>query len=61
MAGGYEKTPTAFAEFAWADFLRHRILIGPKPEDFPRAVDAALALARSPAAQNLPGYRGARA
>ena len=58
MAGGYEKTPTAFAEFAWADFFRHRIVVGSKPEDFPRAVDAALVLARSPAARGLPGYRG---
>jgi hypothetical protein len=60
-AGGYEKTPTAFCEFAWADFFRHRIVIGPSHEDFMRAVDEALALARSPAARELPGYRGAPA
>lgn len=58
-AGGYEKTPTAFAEFAWADFFRRRIIIGPQPEDFRHAVDEALALARSVAAHDLPGYRGA--
>jgi hypothetical protein len=58
-AGGYEKTPTAFAEFLWADFFRHRILVGPTPEDFTRAVDEALALARSAVARALPGYRGA--
>jgi hypothetical protein len=60
-AGGYEKTPTAFCEFAWADFFRHRIVIGPTHEDFMRAVDEALALARSAAARNLPGYRSAPA
>ena len=58
-AGGYDKTPTAYAEFLWADFFRHRIVIGPKHEDFKRAVDEALALARSAAARELPGYRGA--
>jgi hypothetical protein len=57
-AGGYDKTPTAFAEFLWADFFRHRIVVGPTHEDFQRAVDAALALARSAEARALPGYRG---
>lgn len=60
-AGGYEKTPTAFCEFAWADFFRHRIVIGPTQEDFERAVATALVLARSPAARELPGYRSAPA
>ena len=60
-AGGYEKTPTAFCEFAWADFFRQRIVVGPTHEDFTRAVSEALALARSAAACDLPGYRGARA
>jgi hypothetical protein len=58
-AGGYYKTPTAFAEFVWADFFRQRILIGPHHEDFKRAVDEALTLARSAVARDLPGYRGA--
>lgn len=58
-AGGYEKTPTAFAEFLWADFFRHRIVIGPTHEDFKAAVEEALFLARSTIAQDLPGYRGA--
>ena len=58
-AGGYEKTPTAFAEFLWADFFRHRIVIGPTHEDFKGAVEEALFLARSSIAQDLPGYRGA--
>jgi hypothetical protein len=57
-AGGYEKTPTAFAEFVWADFFRHRIVVGPTHEDFQHAVEQALALAKSAVARELPGYRG---
>jgi hypothetical protein len=58
-AGGYTKTPTAFAEFAWADFFRHRITIGPTHEDFKQAVAQALTMAKSTVARNLPGYSGA--
>ena len=58
-AGGYDKTPTAFCEFAWADFFRKRIVVGPTHEDFMRAVAAALLLAKSAAACTLPGFRGA--
>jgi hypothetical protein len=37
-AGGYVKTPTAFAEFLWADFFRKRIEIAPGREGFEAAV-----------------------
>jgi hypothetical protein len=57
-AGGYDKTPTAYAEFLWADFFRHRIMIGPTHEDFKHAVEQGLLLAKSALAQDLPGYRG---
>jgi hypothetical protein len=57
-AGGYEKTPTAFAEFVWAEFFRHRIIIGPTHDDFKRAVGQALALAKSAVAREQPGYCG---
>jgi hypothetical protein len=57
-AGGYEKTPTAFAEFVWAEFFRHRIVIGPTAGDFKHAVEQALALAKSAVARELPGHRG---
>lgn len=60
-AGGYEKTPTAFAEFLWADFFRPRVLIGPTRPDFHDSVDKALTLATSAAAAHLPGYKGAQA
>jgi hypothetical protein len=56
-AGGFDKTPTAFAEFQWADFFRPRVVIGPTRADFQNAVNAALKLASSPAAAPLPGYK----
>ncbi len=59
-AGGYEKTPTAFAEFLWADFLRTRIVVGPTRADFDHAVKQALKLASSPEAAKLPGYVASR-
>jgi hypothetical protein len=59
-AGGYVKTETAFAEFLWADFFRHRVPIGPGREGFEVAVRTALALAHDPAARHLPGFLSAR-
>ena len=56
-AGGFEKTPTAFAEFCWADFFRKRIVIGSTRADFDRAVLRTYKLARSRQARELPGYR----
>jgi hypothetical protein len=57
-AGGYDKTPTAFAEFLWADFFRPRVVIGPTRADFDTSVAAAIKLATSSAASHLPGYKG---
>jgi hypothetical protein len=56
VAGGYDKTPTAFAEFVWADFFRSRVTIGPTRADFDGAVQRALPLAGSKEAAGLPGY-----
>jgi hypothetical protein len=55
-AGGFEKTPTAFAEFLWADFFRRHIRIGPTRGEFDVAVRAGLELAHGAAARHLPGY-----
>lgn len=55
---GYEKTPTAFAEFRWADFFRERIAIGPERNDFDAAVQKATKLAKSSKCRGLPGYCG---
>src|SRR5215469_4700913 len=57
-AGGFEKTPTAFAEFVWADFFRPRVAIGPTRPDFNSSVEAAVKLATSKQAAHLPGYKG---
>ena len=56
-AGGFDKTPTAYAEFLWADFFRSRVMIGPTRADFDSAVKQALVLAGSDAAAHLPGYK----
>jgi len=58
--GGYDKSATPFAEFEWANFLRKRLKTYPRGDaDFEKAVKEALALARSPEAKGLPGYKGA--
>lgn len=57
-AGGYDKTPTAFAEFVWADFFRTRVVVGPTRADFDLAVTQALKLAATAEAAKLPGYHG---
>ena len=54
--GGYEKTPTAFAEFVWADFFRRNIAIETVRADFHTAVQAGLSLAQSKMAKNIPGF-----
>jgi hypothetical protein len=55
-AGGFDKTPTAFAEFIWADFFRRNIAIETVRSDFQAAVRAGISLARSKWAKSIPGY-----
>ncbi len=55
-AGGFDKTPTAFAEFIWADFFRRNIAIETVRSDFQTAVRAGISLAQSKWAKNIPGY-----
>jgi len=55
-AGGFDKTPTAFAEFIWADFFRRNIAVETVRADFPTAVQAGISLAQSKWAKNIPGY-----
>jgi hypothetical protein len=57
-AGGFEKTPTAFAEFIWADFFRRNVAIETVRADFKTAVEAGLSLARSKWAKQIPGFNG---
>ena len=55
---GYDKTPTAFAEFIWADFFRRNIPIETVRSDFHTAVRAGVSLAHSKWAKNIPGFNG---
>jgi hypothetical protein len=55
-AHSYDKTPTAFAEFIWADFFRRNIAIETVRADFHTAVQAGISLAQSHWARHIPGY-----
>jgi len=57
-AGGFAKDTTPFSEFLWADFLRRRIKRGQVEENFDRALETALQMARSKDAIYLPGWCG---
>jgi hypothetical protein len=57
-AGGFAKDTTPFSEFLWADFLRRRLKRNAIQRDFDHAVEQALALAKSPEANYLPGWCG---
>jgi hypothetical protein len=56
--GGYAKDTTPFSEFLWADFLRRRIKPKAVEKDFSATLERALALAKSPEADYLPGWCG---
>jgi len=56
--GGFAKDSTPFSEFLWADFLRPRIKPKAIKADFPAALSKALALAKTPEADYLPGWTG---
>ena len=51
--GGFFKVDVPYMEFKWADFFRSRVVIG---ADFAPAIAAALVLAVSDDARNLPGF-----
>ena len=57
-AGGFAKDTTPFSEFLWADFLRRRIKRKLVENDFDRALEIALKVARSHDAIYLPGWCG---
>ena len=56
--GGYSKDMTPFSEFLWADFLRTRIKRKSIEDNFDRALENALKLAKSDDADYLPGWCG---
>ena len=57
-AGGFAKDTTPFSEFLWADFLRRRMKRKLVERDFDRALEKAMALAKSKDADYLPGWCG---
>lgn len=57
-AGGFAKDTTPFSEFLWADFFRRRLSRKSVADDFEKAVENALSLARSSDAVYLPGWCG---
>ncbi len=57
-AGGFAKDTTPYSEFLWADFLRRRIKRRLVENDFDRALERGLQLAKSMDADYLPGWCG---
>jgi hypothetical protein len=57
-AGGFAKDTTPFSEFLWADFLRRRISKKLVEDNFAKAVEKGLSLAKSKDAIYLPGWCG---
>jgi hypothetical protein len=57
-AGGFAKDTTPFSEFLWADFLRRRIERKMVEDHFSKALEKALAFAKSHDAIYLPGWCG---
>jgi hypothetical protein len=57
-SGGFAKDTTPFSEFLWADFLRRHMKRKLVESHFSRAMEEALALARSEEAHYLPGWCG---
>ena len=57
-AGAFAKDRAPFAEFLWADFFRRRIPIKAVQTNSETTLQRAVELARSPAAEHLPGWAG---
>jgi hypothetical protein len=57
-AGGFAKDTTPFSEFLWADFLRRKIATKVVQDNFAKALEKSLSLARGQDAIYLPGWCG---
>jgi hypothetical protein len=57
--GGFAKDTTPFSEFLWADFLRRKMSRKSVEANFEKALEKALAFAKSKDAVYLPGWCGA--
>ena len=56
--GGFAKDTTPFSEFLWADFLRRRLSRKSVEDNFGKAIEKALDLAKGKDAIYLPGWCG---
>ena len=56
--GGFAKDTTPFSEFLWADFLRRKMSSKAVDENFEKAIEKSLVLAKSQDAVYLPGWCG---
>ena len=59
--GGFAKDTAPFSEFLWTNFLRRRLTRQQVEADFNGCLDQALTLAKSAAAEYLPGWCGPHA
>jgi len=57
-AGGFSKANRRFLEHLWADFFREFLRVELQIKSFESWLEAAMALAQSPLAAELPGYLG---
>jgi hypothetical protein len=57
-SGGFAKDTTPFSEFLWADFLRRQIARKTVEDNFSKALEKALDVAKSHGAIYLPGWSG---
>jgi hypothetical protein len=57
-AGGFAKDTTPFSEFLWADFLRRQMPRKTVEDNFSKAIEKALELAKGDNAIYLPGWCG---
>jgi hypothetical protein len=57
-AGGFAKDTTPFSEFLWADFLRRKVPTKVVEDNFAKAIEKSLELAKSRDAIYLPGWCG---
>ena len=60
-SGGFAKDTTPFSEFLWADFLRRQMSRKSVEDNFAKAMERALELAKGDDATYLPGWCGPHA
>lgn len=56
VKGGYAETESLYQQFEWANFFRNKISKALVAGHYEEAVEKAMAIAKTPAARDLPGY-----